>query len=302
MVFKDYYKILGLENNIVSFEEIKTSFRELAKKYHPDVNVGNIHAEERFKDINEAYQVLTNNMTKKRYDKIWTTHIGSKAKYNTYGQKNVDKAFDDFFKVFLGENKTEKRREKKILVPLKGENIETEISVSVLEAFYGMEKKIALRTEVGNMKTFIVKVPQGIRNGEKIRFPEQGKLGKNGGVNGDMFIKIKIENDEKFKLEGSDIHTDLYLSPWEASLGARINMESVDGSIAIYVPPCMQSGEKIKIPKKGYKDGTGGRGDLVAEVKIMVPQELTEQEEELLKELNEISTFNARTVKKSTKS
>ena len=302
MIFKDYYKILGLETNIVNSETIKLSFRDLAKKYHPDVNIGNVHAEERFKDINEAYQVLTNNVSKKKYDKIWTSHVGNKNKLNrAYKQKNTDKAFNDFFDVFFGEMKQE-RKVKAEKVPIKGENIETEITTSIFESFYGMEKKIALRTESGNMKTFTVKVPEGIRNGEKIRFPEQGKPGINGGSNGDMFIKIKIGDDEKFKLNGSDIHTNLCLSPWEASLGARINMESIDGSVVIYVPPSIQSGEKIKIPKKGYKDGKGGRGDLVAEVKIMVPKALTEEEENLMKQLNEVSKFNARTMKKAGKS
>lgn len=302
MVFKDYYKILGLETNNVNFETIKIAFRDLAKKYHPDVNVGNIYAEERFKDINEAYQVLTNNASKKKYDKIWTTYVGNKRKLNNeYKQKSKDKAFGDFFNMFLGETKEEKRI-KSEKVPIKGDNIETEVSVSIFESFYGMEKKIALRTAAGNMKTFVVKVPEGIRNGEKIRFQEQGKTGINGGSNGDMFIKINVNDNEKFRLNGSDIYTDLCLSPWEAALGARVNMDSIDGSVVVYVPPSIESGEKIKIPKKGYKDGKGGRGDLIAEVKIMVPKVLTEEEEKLLKELNTISKFNARTMKKNNKS
>ena len=152
------------------------------------------------------------------------------------------------------------------------------------------------------MKTFTVKVPEGIRNGEKIRFPEQGKQGENGGSNGDMFIKIQIESNDKFRLNGRDIHTDLCLSPWEAALGARVNMESIDGNVVVYVPPSIESGEKIKIPKKGYKDGIGGRGDLVAEIKIMVPKALTQEEETLLKELDKVSKFNARTMNKNGKS
>jgi len=303
MVFKDYYKILGIQTNSVNFDTIKIAFRDLAKKYHPDVNVGNIYAEERFKDINEAYQVLTNNASKRKYDRIWTAHVGNKHKFNSdYKQKNTDKAFSDFFNMFFGETKEEKRKIKAEKVPIKGENIETEVSVSILESFYGMEKKIALRTSTGNMKTFIVKVPEGIRNGEKIRFQEQGKPGINGGSNGDMFIKIKIADDEKFKLNGSDVHTDLCLSPWEAALGARINMESIDGGVVVHVPPSIESGEKIRISKKGYKDGKGGRGDLIAEVKIMVPKNPTEKEVKLFKELNKISEFNARTMRKSSKS
>ena len=144
------------------------------------------------------------------------------------------------------------------------------------------------------MKTFAVKIPEGIRNGEKIRLLGQGKLGKNGGKNGDLFIKINIKNNNKFKLEGYDIVTDLFLSPWEAALGKRVNIETIDDTISLYVPPGIQSGEKLKIPQKGYKDGRGSRGDLVAEVKTVVPKKLTEDEKELFEKLKVVSEFNPR--------
>ena len=104
------------------------------------------------------------------------------------------------------------------------------------------------------MKTFAVKIPSGIRNGEKIRLLGQGKVGKAGGKNGDLFIKVKIENSSQFKLEGYDIVTDLYLAPWEAALGKRVNVNTIDEMVSLYIPPGVQSGEKIKIPQKGYKD------------------------------------------------
>ena len=144
------------------------------------------------------------------------------------------------------------------------------------------------------MKTFSVKIPEGIRNGEKIRLLGQGKLGKNGGKNGDLFIKINVKNNNKFRLEGYDIVTDLFLSPWEAALGKRVNIEAIDDTISLYVPPGIQSGEKVKIPQKGYKDGRGSRGDLVAEVKTVVPKKLTEDEKELFEKLKSISDFNPR--------
>ena len=144
------------------------------------------------------------------------------------------------------------------------------------------------------MKTFSVKIPEGIRNGEKIRLLGQGKLGKNGGKNGDLFIKINIKNNNKFRLKGYDIVTDLYLSPWEAALGKRVNIEAIDDTVSLYVPPGIQSGEKVKIPQKGYKDGRGSRGDLVAEVKTVVPKKLTEDERELFEKLKVISDFNPR--------
>ena len=144
------------------------------------------------------------------------------------------------------------------------------------------------------MKTFSVKIPSGIRNGEKIRLLGQGKQGQNGGKNGDMFIRININENNKFKLEGYDVVTDLFLTPWEAALGKRVSIESIDDTVSLYVPPGIQSGEKVRIPQKGYKDGRGSRGDLIAEVKTVVPKKLTEDEKELFEKLKNISNFNPR--------
>lgn len=151
MIFKDYYKILELENSSVTPEEIKQAYREQAKKYHPDINSTNQYAEERFKDINEAYKVLSNSATKRKYDRMWNTHVGRKKKSN-YEESKREKGsiFSDFFQMFFGEsveNQTsQKENSKNKKVAVKGENIETEIKVSISDAFYGVEKKISLRT------------------------------------------------------------------------------------------------------------------------------------------------------------
>ena len=179
---------------------------------------------------------------------------------------------------------------------IKGENIETEVDVSIEEAFYGLNKKISLRTVDGNMKTFSVKVPSGIRDKEKIRLIGQGKEGQNGGKNGGLFIKINIKDNEKFKLSGCNLITNLYLTPWEAALGTRVKIASIDDEVSLYIPEGMQSGEKLRIPQKGYKDGKGGRGDLVAEVKILVPKKLSEEEKKLFEEMSKISKFNPRNI------
>lgn len=144
------------------------------------------------------------------------------------------------------------------------------------------------------MKTFTIKVPAGIRNGEKIRLLGQGKVGSNGGNNGDLFIKIKVEDDVQFKLDGYDLITDLYLTPWEAALGTRVTIKGIDEEVALFVPPGIQSGERVRIAKKGYKDGKGSRGDLVTEVKILVPKNLTEEERVLFEQLGQVSKFKAR--------
>ena len=289
MIFKDYYKILGLETSRVSIDEIKVAYRNAAKKYHPDVNVGDSLAEERIKDINEAYRVLSVPSSKRKYDRIWNSHNLVNKKFNIKGK-------DSIVKMFFGNIKQshEEKRENKGKEPLRGENVETEINTTIYEAFYGLDKKISLRTVDGKMKTFTVTVPQGIRNGEKIRLIGQGKPGINGAKNGDLFIKINIKNDKRFKLQGSDMYTDLLITPWEAALGTRVNIQSIDEETKVYIPQGIQSGEKIRIPGKGYKDGKGSRGDLIAEVKIMVPKKLTNEEKKIFEELNHISTFNPR--------
>ena len=146
----------------------------------------------------------------------------------------------------------------------------------------------------GKIKNIVVAIPQGIKNGEKIRLIGQGKPGENGGKSGDLLIKINIEDSKPFKLKGSDLYTDLLLTPWEAALGARTNVNSIDEETKIYIPQGIQSGERIKIPGKGYKDGNGMRGDLIAEIKVVVPKNLTEQERKMFEKLNEISKFNPR--------
>lgn len=287
MKYKDYYKLLGLETSRVSIDEIKSAYRAAAKKYHPDLNIGDMLAEERIKDINEAYRILSAPASKRKYDRIWN----SKNNVNNY-QKIKGK---NIFNMFLGDiEKSGKENIKNKNNPIKGENIETEIKVSLEDAFYGLEKKISLRTVEGKMKTFSVKIPEGIRDGEKIRLIGQGKKGNNGGKNGDLFIKIDIEDSKIFKLYGADLCTDLKLSPWEAALGTRVDIKAIDGETKIYIPQGIQSGEKIKIPNKGYKNGKGGRGDLIAEVKIMVPKNLELDEKEMFEKLKEMSRFNPR--------
>lgn len=302
MIFKDYYKILGLENSKVSAYEIKTAYREQAKLHHPDVNVKSGFAEERFKDINEAYRVLSNSTSKRKYDRMWNNHVAKKAIKYEESKRGSGSAFSDFFNLFFGdikenrieENSQSKRKNKK--VPVKGENIETAINVSIEDAFYGVSKKISLRTVEGKMKTFDVKIPAGIRNNEKIRLLGQGKAGLNGGNNGDLFIKVNIENDSKFKIKGYNLYTNLYLTPWEAALGTKANVVGIDDESSVYIPQGIQSGETVTIPGRGYKDSKGGRGDLVANIKVMVPKNLTDEEKEIFLKLKEVSSFNPRNI------
>lgn len=297
MVFKDYYKILELKTNKVSTEEIKTAYRNAVKKNHPDLNLDSKLAEEKIKDINEAYRTLSNYTTKRKYDRIWTKHSFS-SKQKEYREKNKksNTIFGEFFNIFFGniENIKEQKNSKKDQKPIKGENIETSIDTDIEEVFYGIDKKISLRTTDGNLKVFTVSIPAGIRNGEKIRLLGQGKLGQNGGKNGDLLIRVNIKDNDRFQLKGNDLYTKLFLSPWEAALGTKTKIYSIDTESKLYIPSGIETGEVLKISGKGYKDGKGGRGDLFVNINIMVPKELSNEEKELFKKLSNVSTFNPR--------
>lgn len=286
MIYKDYYKILDLKTSRVNIEELKIAYRAAAKKYHPDVNIGDTLAEERIKDINEAYRILSTPASKRKYDRIWNSRNNVKE-YKTIKGKSI-------FNMFLGDLPEEDKLKKDKVYPIKGENVETEIRVSISDAYFGADKKLALKTVDGKMKTFSIKIPEGIKNGEKIRLIGQGKEGKNDGKNGDLLIKIIIEDDKLFKLENDDLYTELLITPWEAALGTRVSIRSIEEEAKVYIPQGTQTGERLKIPNKGYKNESGERGDLIAEIKIVVPKNLTDEEIELYNKLKDVSKFNPR--------
>ena len=294
MIFKDYYKILGLETNKVSLNDIKLAYKEQAKKYHPDVNGGSKKYEERFKDISEAYNILSNSASKRKYDRTWNKNVGAKQRNKAYQANSRGEAIWKMFfgNIFDSSNKNKKASSSAI----RGENIETEINISLEDAFYGKEKQIGLRTVDGKIKTFKIDVPPGIQNNERIRLVGQGKQGKSGGRNGDLFIKVKIDDDENFKLEGFNLRTNLYLAPWEAALSTKLKVKTIDEELSVYIPSGIQSGEEIRLENKGYKDGKGGRGDLILETKIMVPKNPNEKELNLFKQLKNESRFNPRNI------
>ena len=300
MIFKDYYKILGLESPKATIDDIKTAYREQAKKYHPDVNVGNKNAEERFKDINEAYKTLTNQSTKRKYDRMWNAHIGrrkNKAKQNKEQKTTRQELLSVLFGINTKKEETDSENSKrKQKTPQQGENVETEIQISVIEGFFGLTKSISLRTVEGKMKTFKVTIPAGIRNGEKIKLMGQGRPGKNGGKNGDLLIKINMSEDKKYKLVGSDIYTTVNICPWEAVLGTKINVDAIDETIGVFIPQGIQTDEEIQIPDKGYRDSKGGRGKFIIRVRIMISKNISEKEKELYKEIKKISKFNPRDI------
>lgn len=286
MIFKDYYKILGIDTNKVSIDEIKNAYREKAKKYHPDRNVGDREAEAIFKDISEAYRVLSDAKQKRKYDISWNRYVSSKKKKETRKEK---KTFKEMIMDILFGGVSRKKSPAPVY-PEYGEDINTEINVSLEEAFYGVTKKLRLKSVNGKDSLFTIKVPAGVQNHDKIRIVGQGKMGKNGGKNGDLFVIINIADSKKYKLSGIDIYTELEISVSEAALGTKKNISLFGDSINIIVPKCSNSGDNLVVENKGYKNGKGERGNLHIITKIILPDKLSKQQEEIFLKLRELNT------------
>lgn len=278
MIFKDYYKILGFDTNKVTIEEIKIAYREKAKKYHPDMNVGTNESEEIFKDINEAYRTLSNEKLRKKYDFSWYRYVvlRKKKQKKTKQKRTVKELLAD---IFLGgiRKKTEKPQKK----PQYGENIVTQIDVSIEEAYYGTNKRLKLRTVNGKESSFGIKVPAGIQNHDRLRIAGQGKPGKDGGRNGDLFVYVNIKNSKKIKLDGDDLIYELPLKVWESALGTNKTIEVLGENIQIAVPKLTSSGKRLVIKGKGYKDGKGSRGNLIVITKIILPTSISEEQKNI---------------------
>ena len=287
MVFKDYYKILGLDSNKVTEDEIKTAYREKAKKYHPDMNVGNVDYEEVFKDINEAYRILGNDRTKRKYDFQWKRYASKESKPTTKDEKKSLK--DNLIGIFLGEEgKTVKERSK--LAPKYGEDIITRIDGSIEEAFFGVNKKLQLKNIDGKDTSTDIRIPAGIQNGEQIRLVGHGKPGKNGGKNGDLVVVIRIKDSRNLHLEKTNLATMLPLKVWDAALGTTKTIEILNERISIIIPEKTNSNQNIIIKGKGYKAGEGKRGDLRVITQIVFDNKMDEKTKKLYMELKNNDT------------
>lgn len=288
MSFKDYYNILGLKSNKVTIDEIKIAYRESAKKYHPDMHVGDNFSEEMFKDINEAYRILSNSKTKRKYDRSWYTYTDRKRRIESKEKEEKKTFIERLMDILFGMTASKKKNVAEKPKIVNGENIDTEVDVSILEAFNGTSKKLKLLTIDGKTRTFNLKIPAGIQNGDKIRFVGQGKFGKNGGKNGDLLVKINIKDTNEFKLNGVNIYKEVCITPWEAALGTKLKVQSIDGEIALVLPKGTQSGECFTVKERGYKFGRGARGNFYIITKIVVPKKLGEEEEKIYAKLKEL--------------
>lgn len=301
MKYKDYYKILGVDKS-ASKDEIKKAYRKLAKKNHPDTNPGNNAAEELFKEASEAYEVLSDDEKRKKYDRFGNSNqFSGEANFDpsqfggftSHGQG--ESGFSDFFDFIFGSDSSfggfSGTRTKRRTIPRKGQDLEASIEISPKEAYLGGEKRISITDEAGAGKTISFKIPKRIKDGGRIRLRGQGGSGSGGAEKGDIILTVDIKCGKECFIENENIVSRLKLTPWEAMLGAEISVELFDGKHTIKIPKGIQTGGRLRLPGKGL-----GSGDLYLEVAIVNPKELTKEETELYQELKKISTFDPRTV------
>lgn len=305
MQYKDYYKILGVDKN-ASQDEIKKAYRKLAKKYHPDANPGDKKAEERFKEISEAYEVLGDKDKRKKYDQFGTMYFQNgmnfdPSRFGNFEFRRSHNGFSDFFNMFFGDYGIDLNdifgmggRFKGFNTGfsgthvMRGDDIEAEMVITPEEGIEGVEKTFTIRT-INGSKTLSVKIPRGIPEGGKIKLAGQGNPGIGGGPNGDLYIVIKFK-EGKYKLEGNNLIKRTEIYPWTAALGGEVKIEAPDGMIQVKIPAGIQTDQKIRIPKQGYGKTKESRGDLYILVKIVNPRYLTAEQRSLYEKLKATET------------
>ena len=290
MAQQDYYEILGLKKGATA-DEIKKAFRKLAVKYHPDKNPGDKKAEDRFKEINEAYAVLSDPQKKSQYDQF-----GSSGFHQRYSQEDIFRGFnagdifkefglgsdDVFSRIFGGAGGGSFRQGGRYSMRSKGSDFEMELPISFMEAFAGAEKRVSF-TMGGRSEEISVKIPAGIDSGARLRLAGKGGAGSGGGPAGDMFLDIVVRADPKYLREGADIILPQQISYSHACLGGPLDVATLDGKKRIKIPAGIQSGTKVRLKGLGFpQPGKGGRGDFFVQVQIAVPQLLSPRQSELL--------------------
>ncbi|MDO5713504.1 MAG: J domain-containing protein [Tissierellia bacterium] len=303
MEYKDYYKVLGVDKN-ASEKEIKSAYRKLAKKYHPDLNPGNEKFQEKFKEVNEAYEVLSDPEKKQKYDTFGSNYDFSQGYNfdpNQYGYSYTSTGgsgdFSDFFEMFFGGSGTRtgdrrgfnvsdlfsdlggRSRSKK---KQREDIYKTDLSISIKDAYEGITRNVSLQLD-GTPIDIPVKIPAGITSGKKIRVN-----GKKFGIPGNILFTIHIMNGANITLEGLNLIKTVDIYPWQAALGDQVMVSTPSGRIKMKVPKEIRGGTKLRVAKKGFKDMKGKIGDLYVIFNIVVPKNLSEKEIDLYKELEKL--------------
>jgi len=308
--FKDYYATLGVPRD-ASAADIKKAFRKLARKHHPDVAADKKAAEEKFKEINEANEVLGDPEKRKKYDHLgadWESphrsHSGPRGTSYADGQEYNfgGTGFSDFFEQFFsGASRQGSTANNRGAGKMQGNDVEGDILVTLEEVMNGDVRPISLQitnSRTGKVEThsFQVRIPLGVTSGKRIRIPGQGEPGSGGAPAGDLFLRVRHAAHPDFHTEGSDLYFDLDLTPWEAVLGAELTVPTLDGPIKLRVPPGSENGHQLRVRGRGLPKGkTGERGDFHSIITVHLPTQLSAEERGLWETLRGVSKFNPRT-------
>ncbi|WP_136478370.1 curved DNA-binding protein [Pseudomonas sp. DG56-2] len=311
MDFKDYYKILGVEPT-ADDKAIKTAYRKLARKYHPDVSKER-DAEEKFKEANEAYEALSNPEKRAEYDELRKYGQHGRPFQGPPGWENRSSGgfeggdFSDFFSSIFGArggNGNPFGRGQQRSAGRRGQDVEMELAIFLEETLSGESKQISFQVPQYNAhgqrtgfttKTLNVKIPAGVTDGEKIRLKGQGASGIGGGANGDLFLTVRMAPHPLFDVEGHDLIITVPLAPWEAALGTKVAVPTLTGKINLTIRPDSQSGQRLRVKGMGLANKQGERGDLYAQLKVVMPSQSDDATRELWSKLAQKAAFNPRT-------
>ena len=295
MKFKDYYAALGVPRD-ASLDHIKKAYRKLARQHHPDMSKES-GAEARFKEAAEAYATLKDPEKRAAYDQLGMRPPGEEFapppqwqhEQGADGQmfENMDLA--DLLAA-LGRGRGGAHHSPAAMA---GRDFETSVRISLEDAHRGA----SLNLEVGDSeggRTLQVTVPKGVVAGQKLRLRGKGGKGRHGGADGDIYLHIDLAPHKVFRADGHDLYFDLALAPWEAALGAEVQVPTLDAPVLLTVPPLTRAGRKLRLRGRGLADGHGGSGTLYAVVVIDVPAALSDEERKLFESLAKVSTFNPR--------
>lgn len=283
---------MGVASN-ASEKEIKTAYRKLARKYHPDISK-ETNAEAQFKEMGEAYEVLKDPQKRAEYDRSlkqgdahrqYQHSAGHRGQGNPFQQTQFD---SDFFESIFGHSRHQQQ-------PMAGQNYQAKIQINLDEAFHGTVKSIQVPNDDNSesqLQTLKVKIPQGIKTGQQIRLAGKGASGINGGPRGDLFLTVEVMKHSLFDVMENDIYLTLPIAPWEAALGATITVPTLAGKIDLKIPPGSQGGQKLRIKNRGYPGKTPG--DQYVLLKIITPPALNDAAKELYQKMAETMSFNPR--------
>jgi curved DNA-binding protein len=325
--FRDYYKVLGVNPNATD-EDIRKAFRNLARKYHPDVAKDKATAEDRFKEINEAHEVLSDPESRRKYDQLgagwksganpeppsdpsaWRTG-GAPAGNNGNGFHFEGTGFSDFFERYFGGRSGPGRgaspfgdgatgfRGDGSPGAQRGQDIHGDLLIQFDEALHGAVRVISIRREdAGNETEGVdrchVRIPAGVQSGQSIRIPGKGGAGVEGGAPGDIFLNVRYARHPDWTAHGTDLMGTLDLAPWEAVLGTTLSVPTLEGSVKVKVPPGTRQGQRLRVRGQGLPAGSGSRGDLYVEILLQVPTHSSEAALALWKQLAQESGFDPR--------